>query len=159
MMEFREVTLENLSELIALEVSKEQRGLVADNLYTIAQVSLVPDSYCRGVYANQEPVAFFAVQWEPGHFYIWRFMVGAKHQGKGFGSQMMAKLLNEIFSDPAVELVDLGVQRRSGSAEPFYLKCGFIATEQESHGDWGMEMTRNDYLAIHEAEQKVGRRL
>lgn len=146
-MEFREITLENLKELIALEVTEDQRGLVADNLYTIAQVSLVPDSYCRGVYLDGKPVAFFAVQWEPGHYYIWRFMVGAEHQSRGIGSRMMAKLLKEIFSDPSVEKVDLGVQRKPGGAEPFYLKCGFRATEVESHGDWLMEMTREEFLA------------
>ena len=146
-MDFREVTIDNLKELITLEVSEAQRGLVADNLYTVAQVGLVPDSYCRGVYVDGEPVGFFAVQWEEGHFYIWRFMVAAEHQGRGVGSKMMAKLLAEIFSDPSVEFVDLGVQRKPGGAEPFYLKCGFTATEEETHGDWRMLMTRSDYLA------------
>ncbi|MEM1294082.1 MAG: GNAT family N-acetyltransferase [Verrucomicrobiota bacterium] len=145
MIEFREVTLKNLSELVALEVSEAQKGLVADNLYTVAQVSLVPESYCRGVYLDQMPVAFFAVETEKDHRYIWRFMVAKEHQGKGIGSQMMAKLLAELFSDPSVEFVDLSVQRKPGGAEPFYRKCGFTATEKESDGEWQMLMTRSDY--------------
>ena len=146
-MEFRKVTLDNLKELIALEVAEAQRGLVADNLYTVAQVSLVPDSFCRGVYVDDEPVGFFAVQWEEGHYYIWRFMVAAAQQGKGIGNRMMAKLLAELFADSSIELVDLSVQRREGGAEPFYLKCGFTATEEEQHGEWRMMMARSTYVA------------
>ncbi len=144
-LEFREVTLENLKELTALKVGEAQKGLVADNLWTVAQVGLVTDSYCRGVYQDGTPVAFFAVQWEPGHVYVWRFMVGAEHQGRGVGSRTMAKLLAELFDDPKVGYVDLGVQRKPGGAEPFYVKCGFTPTEEQNHGDWRMVVTRDDY--------------
>lgn len=57
-MEFREVTIDNLNEVIALKVSDAQEGLVADNLYTVAQVGLVPDTRCCGVYVDDVPDGF-----------------------------------------------------------------------------------------------------
>jgi hypothetical protein len=41
--EFREITLENLYEVVGLQVTPDQTELVADNLYSIAQAGLDPD--------------------------------------------------------------------------------------------------------------------
>lgn len=56
-------------------------------------------------------------------------MVDHAHQGKGYGKQMMMKLLEEFFSDPAIELVELSMIRDPGRAEGFCKHCGFEATE------------------------------
>ena len=147
-MEIRPVTLENLDAVVALEVSPEQTGLVADNLYTIAQAGMASDSICRVAYVDDEPVGFFAVQKVPSskQRYIWRYMVDARHQGQGFGKRMMAALLSDLFSDPNVELVHLTVVRKPGCAEPFYEKCGFSATGEQIGGEWRMVLPRDRYF-------------
>ena len=147
-MEFRPVTLKNLDDVIALKVLPEQEDQVADNLYTIAQVGLATDSYCRAVYLDGTPVGFFAVRKKhgPRGRYIWRYMVDAKHQRKGIGLQIMRTLLADLFSDPAVEQVDLTVIRKEGGAEPFYLKCGFVPTGENIKGEWRMVLTRAQYF-------------
>lgn len=149
-MEFREVTLENLKEIIALKVHPDQENLVADNLYSVAQVGLKDDGWCRAAYVDDLPVGFFAAVDEPCGTtkYVWRFMIDHAHQGKGYGKEMMMKLLEEFFSDPAIELVDLSVIRDPGSAEGFYKNCGFQATEECVGGnEWRMILPRKAYEA------------
>lgn len=54
-MEFREVTPENLKEVIALKVHPHQENLVADNLYSVAQVGLKDGGWCRAAYVDDAP--------------------------------------------------------------------------------------------------------
>jgi len=146
-MEFREISLSNLDEIINLKVNKNQETLVADNLYSIAQAGLNASAWCRGVYVDGKPVGFFSVidMKEKNKVYIWRFMIGQYHQEKGIGRQIMLKLLAHLFSDPQVELVDLTVLREIGGAEEFYKKCGFEATEEKLGNEWRMIQLSKDF--------------
>lgn len=146
--EFRPVTLENLDEVIALEVRPDQKHLVADNLYSIAQAALDPAGWCRAAYCQDQPVGFFFVKELDGgeRPYLCRFMVDHRHQRQGHGLAMMQQLLENLFASAAVELVDLAVLREPGGAEPFYERCGFTATNEPYRGGWRMVLTRRRYL-------------
>ena len=157
-MDIRPITLKNLDSAIGLEVSPEQKGLVADNLYTIAQAGLAPNSFCRVAYFEGEPVGFFAVREVPDSTqrYIWRYMIDARYQAKGFGRQMMEALLADLFSNTKVELVHLTVVRKPGCAEPFYEKCGFSATGEQIGGEWKMVLPRERYLSADRLGETAG---
>lgn len=146
-MDFREVTLDNLNSVIDLSVKPGQKTQVADNLYSIAQVGLHPSAWCRAAYVDDAPVGFFSVieKQDENKAYIWRYMIDGKQQGKGYGRQMMETLLSQLFAKPYVDLVDLTVIRRPGGAEPFYVKCGFRATEEKIGNEWRMVMDREEY--------------
>ena len=149
-LEFHPVTMDNLKEAIALKVKPEQTQFVADNLYSVAQVGLQPSARCRVVYLDDQPVGFFAVDKgdRPGHVYIWRFMIDANHQRRGVGRRVIAKLMAELFADPAVDVVELTVVRNDGGPEPFYNKCGFRSMNECIDGEWLLEMSRAEYEAI-----------
>ena len=137
-MEFNEITLNNLSEIVNLTVSKSQEHFVADNCYSIEQVGLNPDSWCRGIYCNGVPVGFFSVQNRPNNVaYIWRYMIDKNHQGKGYGKSSLIKL-NDILYNNGAQLIELTVIRKTGGPEEFYRKCGFKPTEECIHGEWRM---------------------
>ena len=146
-MEFRPITLLNLDEVIALAVGPEQQSLVADNLYSIAQAGLEPTAWCRAVYLAGKPVGFFSVKdRESGkRKYIWRFMVDARHQRMGIGRRVMVRLLDELFADPAVTLVELTIVREPGGPEAFYCKCGFRSIEEQIGSEWRMVLPRGEY--------------
>jgi diamine N-acetyltransferase len=154
--EFREITLENLDKVIGLEVSPDQTELVADNLYSIAQAGLDPRGWCRAAYLDDEPVGFFFVKEQDGgrQIYLCRFMVDRSRQGSGLGRKIMTRLLDMLFSSPAVEIVDLAVSRRPGGAEGFYEKCGFVATGEPYRGGWRMVLSRSRYLKNSGAEMQ-----
>ena len=83
-------------------------------------------------------------------------MIDARYQGKGFGRQMMAALLADLFSDPEVELVHLTVVRKPGCAEPFYEKCGFTATGEQIAAEWRMVLSRERYLSADRPGEITG---
>jgi diamine N-acetyltransferase len=149
--ELREVSLENLDEVIDLEVAADQKDLVADNLYSIAQAELEPNGWCWAAYLDDEPVGFtFVKQEDQGRqIYICRFMVDQRWQRRGLGRRIMMQLLDLLFSSPLVRLVDLAVSREPGGAEDFYKKCGFIATGEDFRGGSRMVLSRSRYHELY----------
>jgi diamine N-acetyltransferase len=152
-LELREITLENLDEVIDLEVGPDQKELVADNLYSIAQAALDPAGWCWAAYLGDEPVGFvFIKQEDQGRqIYICRFMVDRRWQRRGLGRRIMTQLLDLLFSSPPVRLVDLAVSRKPGGAEDFYKKCGFVPTAEDFRGGFRMVLSRSRYQEIYTA--------
>ena len=148
--EFREITLANLDEVISLEVEPEQTELVADNLYSIAQAGLDPSGRCLAAYVDDKPVGFFFLKEQENgvRVYLCRFMIDRRHQGRGLGRRIMMQLLEMIFSSPVVENVDLAVSRAKGGADGFYEKCGFVPTGEAYRGGWRMVLPRKRYRTI-----------
>ncbi|MCA9053275.1 MAG: GNAT family N-acetyltransferase [Planctomycetaceae bacterium] len=157
-LEFRELSLTNLDEIIDLRVRPVQSDLVADNLYSIAQAGLDPSGKCRAVYMDNRPVGFFFLrECERGTLvYICRFMVDQLWQGRGIGRRIMTQLVDVLFSSPQVEVVDLAVSKGPGGAEEFYRKCGFVPTGEPYRGGWRMLLRRSDYCPHTHAEPDAG---
>ncbi|MDI1313753.1 GNAT family N-acetyltransferase [Prosthecobacter sp.] len=151
--DLREITLQNLDEVIDLTVGPAQTSLVADNLYSIAQAGLDPLGWCRAAYLDDQPVGFMFVKAlnEGRNMYLCRFMVGHRHQGQGIGFCMMQVLLQSLFSSTSVDLVDLAVSREPGGAEGFYQKCGFTATDEPYRGGWRMVLMRTQFQMLQTA--------
>src|SRR5580658_1509668 len=97
--EFHEITLENLDEVIALQVAPDQTSLVADNLYSIAQAGLDPTGWCRAAYVDGKPAGFFYVREQDNgsRIYLCRFMIDQSHQRRGLGRRIVAQLLDILF--------------------------------------------------------------
>jgi diamine N-acetyltransferase len=60
-------------------------------------------------------------------FYVWRFMIDAGHQGRGYGRRAVELLVEEARRD-GVEKMTLSVVPGDRSALEFYKRLGFIET-------------------------------
>ncbi|MBF9031304.1 GNAT family N-acetyltransferase [Rhodobacterales bacterium HKCCE3408] len=96
MLTLRPPTRQTLRRLWKLEVAEEQAGFVAPNLVTLAQAPYEGGAYPFGIWNGDEPVGFLALidfrqihEPEDGDpkdaAYLWRFMIAAPFQGKGYG--------------------------------------------------------------------------
>ena len=87
----REVTKDNVRDVIALEVAQEQSSYVATNAKSIAEAHFEPKAWFRAIGAGDALVGFAMVYRDPtaATFYIWRFMIDARHQGRGYGRRAM----------------------------------------------------------------------
>ena len=96
----REITAENLDAVLALEVREEQRHLVASNAKSIAQAHYTDVAWFRAIYAGEKPVGFvmLALDSEGPTDFVWRLMVDASYQGKGYARRAMVTSLNSIGS-------------------------------------------------------------
>jgi len=127
--ELREITSETVRQVTALAVAPEQEGYVASNANSIAEAHFEPKAWFRAIAAGEELVGFAMVYRDPpaGEFYVWRFMVDAAHQGKGYGRRAVELLVEEARTDGA-EKVTLSVVPGDQSALEFYKRLGFVET-------------------------------
>ncbi len=117
----REVTKDNVREVVTLEVAQEQSSYVATNAKSIAEAYFEPKAWFRAIGAGDELVGFAMVYRDPtaGIFYVWRFMIDARHQGRGYGRRAMELLHDEARADGAREIT-LSVVPGEHSALDFY---------------------------------------
>jgi diamine N-acetyltransferase len=137
---FREVTSDNLGEVLALVVAPEQLSYVSANAKSIAEAHFEPKAWFRAVAAGDELVGFVMVKRDPAaaDFYIWRFMIDARHQGRGYGDAAARLLLDEARRDGAAE-VTLSVVPGEHSARGFWERFGF---EDTGEVRWGQIVMR-----------------
>ena len=144
----REITKETVRDVIALRVRPEQQHYVSSNAVSIAEAHYYSQAWLRVIYADETPVGFVMLHDENlradpeiRDFYaLWRLMIDAGHQGRGYGAQAMRLLVEHVKSNPnAVELL---TSYKSGedSPEGFYLKLGFEHTGRMIHGEREMRL-------------------
>lgn len=126
----REITGESVRAICALEVAPEQRGFVAPNAISIAQAHFEPKAWFRAVYADDDPVGFVMLfeDAEKPEYFLWRLMVDAGHQGKGYGRRTLDLVVERVRGLPgATELLTSYVPGDAGPRD-FYLRYGFVET-------------------------------
>lgn len=127
----REVTEDNLFAVLQLEVNEAQKKFVASNAVSIAQAYFARDrAWFRAIYAGETPVGFLMINDQPqkSDYFLWRYMIDARFQGKGFGRRAMELLIEHVKTRPnAVELKTSYVPGEGGPG-PFYHKIGFVDT-------------------------------
>jgi diamine N-acetyltransferase len=124
----REITRDTVRDICRLETREEQRHFVAPNAVSIAQAYFEPNAWFRAVYAGERPVGFVMLHDDPEapEYFLWRFMIAANEQGKGYGRRALELLVDHVRSRPgASELKTSCIPASSGGPEPFYLAFGF----------------------------------
>jgi len=137
---FRRITAQTVLAICQLSetLNAAQRKMVTDNAISIAQAHFAANCWLRAVYADETPIGFIMLHIGcdyddsidcPGVF-LWRFMIAAPYQGKGYGQQAMLRLFDHLRAQGVPELYTccgLG----EASPEPFYKRLGFTPT-----GEW-----------------------
>lgn len=132
----REVTKDNLGEILRLKVKPEQEKFVANNAISIAQAHFEPKAWFRAVYADETAVGFVMLYDDPetSDYFLWRFMIDSRYQGMHFGERAMKLLIEYVRSLPDATELMVSYVPEDGSPEPFYSRLGFIHTG-EIHDD------------------------
>ena len=136
---FRKITGKTVRTICGLSVSEEQKRFVAPTAVSIAQAYFAKSAWFRAIYADETPVGFVMLAEVPerGKHYLWRFMIDARYQGKGYGRRALELVIRHVRKDPKAKALYLSVVRAKGSAEDLYRSFGFDfagkveGTEQE----------------------------
>jgi len=133
----REVTAETVRAVCALEVASTQRGYVAPNAVSIAQAHFEPKAWFRAVYAGEEPVGFVMLHedTEKPEYFLWRFMVAAQHQGKGYGRRALDLVVEHVRSLPGARVLGSSFVPGEHGPQAFYLRYGFVETGEVDEGE------------------------
>ena len=139
MIEARKPDRDTVIPIIKLKVLPEQEQNVAPNAVSIAQGSVEPGSTTFGLWDGETPVGLLmfidvarsrACQEEgddPDSIYIWRLMIDAAHQGKGYGGRAIALVENHARALGRGKVM-LSAVPGPNSPIPFYEKLGYAKT-------------------------------
>ena len=126
----REITEDTLRSVLRLEVSEDQKKFVAPNAVSVAQAHYSEHAWYRAIYAGETPVGFVMLYINPAEadYFIWRYMIDARYQGKGYGFQAMQQVVDYVKTLPNATSLSLSYHPGAGSPAPFYARCGFVET-------------------------------
>ena len=143
MISLREINADNVRAACDLELAPGQERYVAPAATSIAEAHYEPASWLRAIYADDELVGLVLLflDAEKPEYGVWRLLVAAGHQGKGYGRRAMQLVIEHVRAlSNATELL---VSYVPGPADPsaFYRRLGFEDTEREEHGERVMRLT------------------
>ena len=126
----RQVSAVTVRTICQLSVADSQKHFVTPNAISIAEAHFRKEAWFRAIYANETPVGFVMLYEVPKHgsYAVWRFMIDARYQGRGYGRKAMELVINRIRNRPNAKALILHVVRGKGSPEGFYRKFGFELT-------------------------------
>ena len=138
----REITKETVKSILALKVAEGQEDLVGDNGDSLAQALFDEKAWYRGIYAGEEPVGFamLSIDREKPEFCLWRFMIDAGQQGKGYGKRAIELIIEEVSSQPEAKELTLHVMDLPHSAVAFYEALGFKLTGEKDDDELVMSL-------------------
>lgn len=134
----RPVTRADLGALFDLKTTPEQRAFVASNEITLAEAPYNAGSYVFTISADGIPVGLIALidmtehdnvesEDEPTSAFIWRLLVGADHQRKGYGKAALEWSIDWA-RERGRPRVSIEVEPGNASAMKLYTDLGFQPT-------------------------------
>jgi diamine N-acetyltransferase len=127
------ITEDNLKAVFDLQVGPGQDAFVAPNPWSLAQALAEHDiAWPRAVVDGHEVVGFLMLEIDPHEedgrpFWLWRMMIAADRQRRGYGTAAIALACHEVRSRGGTELYTSWVPGE-GSPGPFYERLGFVPT-------------------------------
>jgi diamine N-acetyltransferase len=137
----RAITKDNVHAILRLKVAPHQEHFVASNAWSLAEAHFEPElPWFRGIYVGETPVGFLMLEDNPedATYTLWRFMIDAQHQGRGYGQQALELLFAHVKTLPGVAVVYTSCVPAAGGPGPFYEKLGFVYTGEEEGGELWM---------------------
>ncbi|SER01975.1 GNAT family N-acetyltransferase [Lentzea albida] len=139
-----EITDANRDAVVALRVHPSQERFVASVERSFQDARENPEAkpWFRAVCDGDTPVGFVMLCWDLvpgpgllGPFFLWRLLVDAEHQGRGYGRAILNEVVALLRAAGATELLTSCVPGE-GSPEPFYRGFGFVPTgETDEDGE------------------------
>jgi len=139
----REVDQQNVRDVCDLKVSPAQETHVAPNGVTIAESAYEPNAWLRAIYADDEPVFFFSdtATTEKPDYWLARLMIAGQHQGRGYGRDAMALLVEHVRTLPGARELGTSCVPDDDGPLDFYRAQGFEQTGDVHAGELVLRLT------------------
>jgi len=131
MIRLTDVTEDNWLDVAALSVKDEQRAFLAPAIGILARGYVYRGCNARVlVVENDGTVIGVALVRdftdEPLGYDLQQFMIDRRYQGKGFGSQALGLILDELRKEGRFDHVEVCVKKEDAAALRLYEKHGFV---------------------------------
>lgn len=137
----REVTAENEEAVRALAVTPGQEGFIGSVSESLHEAAASPQArpWYRAIYAGNRPVGFVMLSFDvpaghpdyPWRYFLWRLLVDARYQRRGYGRAAMALVIDVVRRSPGATDLFTSFRPGEGGPAPFYRSLGFEPT-----GEW-----------------------
>ena len=141
------ITFLNWHDVEELRVTREQKCFLPDNVTSLAYAGIVREAgfhvFTFGIYKGEKPIGFamigYDIPYEPdddlneiyrftrSSYFIWRFMIDRRYQGRGYGREAMQLILDFIKTGPCreAEYAWLCYDPENTAARKLYASFGF----------------------------------
>lgn len=128
----KEITKENLGDIVSLQVADGQKDLILSNAISIAQPYVQPECIPLAIYEDDVPIGFLmhCKDADDDEYWLYRLMIDHGHQGRGLGFLAMQAMLDIVKQDKSKNKMLLGVHRDGGASVATYEKLGFAFNGQ-----------------------------
>jgi diamine N-acetyltransferase len=135
--ELREITRANWRQVIRLKVAKEQEHFIASNAFSLAESKYEPECVPLAIYDSETMVGFlmYAFDLDDKNYWIYRLMLDAKQQGKGYGRAAMLEAIQLLKEKPDCTQIAISYEPDNLVAEKLYLSLGFEKTGEIIEGE------------------------
>lgn len=137
----REITSDNEARVKELAVGPGQRAFVRSISQSLEDAAANPEAkpWYRAIYADDQPVGFVMLSFDvppgrserPWRYYVWRLLVDARDQRRGYGRAAMELVIDIVRGSPGGTELYTSIDPGEGAPVAFYRSLGFEPT-----GEW-----------------------
>ena len=139
----RAITDANRTAILALQVAPHQQKWIASNEISLLQAveysQVSPEHFA--IYADETPVGFVMIGCTPLHeggrpdWHVWRLMIDADQQRRGYGRAAMQQLIDWVRSKPECCELRISFGPDNEPARALYTNLGFIDNGEIFEGE------------------------
>ncbi len=135
--ELREITQDNLEDLIRLQPTDEQKAFVSPVVYSIAESKVAPEEIPLAIYEGDELVGFIMFGTSPAddRYWILRLMIDERYQHKGYARAAVEQALRRLRERPGCAEVLVSYEPGNTSGARLYESLGFRPTGETRFGE------------------------
>lgn len=137
--QLHKITPELEDECIQLSVRAGQLNLVASNADSLVHATNEPTSVQYGIFNKGEMIGFILFdneRYTDGYYWILRFMIDGRFQGKGYGRAAIKEVIKMLSSREDCTQIRVSHIPHNLVANKLYKSVGFTETgELEDNGD------------------------
>jgi diamine N-acetyltransferase len=124
------INADNWEDAAHLEIREDQADFLTPNVYSIAESKFHPELQPLAIYDGPRLIGFAMYARDPrgNQYWLYRFMIDRRYQGKGYGKAALRLLLDRLRQLPDCTEVNVGYHRENSAAERLYLSLGFVKT-------------------------------
>lgn len=141
------VNEQNFRSVVGLQLSAEQTHFVASNMMSLAQAWLYyGEARPYAVLNDDTVVGFLMLDWDEAErtVGIWRFMIGAEYQKKGYGRAALEAAIAMIRAEDKFDLIHLDYVADNTVARALYYSLGFRENGDVEDGEIIMTLPLTD---------------
>lgn len=141
----REITSDNEARIRKLAVAPGQDLFVDSVSESLLEAGENPEAkpWFRAIFADEQPVGFVMLSFDvppgqpdyPWRYFLWRLLIDARHQRRGYGHAAMALVIDVVRGSPGGTDLFTSVHPGEGGPAPFYRSLGFEPTGELFDGE------------------------